>query len=163
MGHPWSLFGLFLSLLQQMYVKKSMQCSAWCCDSNQRPPGHESPPVTTRPGLPPFSFISSGKLLCDIWLARSCDLRQNNDDEADNYPVAVWQVKSRQMSLKMPKNDFTRKSKDFETFTKLPKMWTIWANTLLPQALKMCSKCNKSSNLVTLIQSKTIRTLQDKS
>ena len=101
MGHPWSLFGLFLSLLQQMYVKKSMQCSAWCCDSNQRPPGHESPPVTTRPGLPPFSFISSGKLLCDIWLARSCDLRQNNDNEADNYPVTVWQVKSRQMSIKI--------------------------------------------------------------
>ena len=31
-------------------------------------------------------------------------------------------------------------------------MWEIWANYLLPQALKSCSKSNKSPNLVTLIK-----------
>ena len=29
-------------------------------------------------------------------------------------------------------------------------MWEIWANQLLPQALKSCPKSNKSPNLVTL-------------
>ena len=29
-------------------------------------------------------------------------------------------------------------------------MWDIWANQLLPKALKSCSKSNKSPNLVTL-------------
>ena len=29
-------------------------------------------------------------------------------------------------------------------------MWKIWADFLLPQALKSCSKSNKSPNLVTL-------------
>ena len=29
-------------------------------------------------------------------------------------------------------------------------MWEIWANLLLPKALKSCPKCKKSPNLVTL-------------
>ena len=33
---------------------------------------------------------------------------------------------------------------------KLPKMYEIWANLLLPNALNDCQKCNKSPNLVTL-------------
>ena len=31
------------------------------------------------------------------------------------------------------------------------KMWEIWANYLLPRAIKSCPKSNKSTNLVTLI------------
>ena len=31
----------------------------------------------------------------------------------------VWPAKSRQMSTKLPKNDFTRKFKDFDTYTKM--------------------------------------------
>ena len=60
MGHTQSLFcimlpcGLFKhqSNVQQTHVEND--CSIlqpW--DSNSRPLGHESPPVTTRPGLPP--------------------------------------------------------------------------------------------------------------
>ena len=30
-------------------------------------------------------------------------------------------------------------------------MWEIWANQLLPKALKTCPKSNKSPNLVTLL------------
>ena len=30
-------------------------------------------------------------------------------------------------------------------------MWEIWANRLLPSALKSCPKSNKSPNLVTLV------------
>ena len=41
--------------------------------------------------------------------------------------------------------------KDFDTCNDLPKMWEIWANLLLPQALKIRPKSNKSPNLVTLI------------
>ena len=34
---------------------------------------------------------------------------------------------------------------------RLPKMLAIWAKKLLPQALKSCPKCNKLSNLITLV------------
>ena len=41
---------------------------------------------------------------------------------------------------------------DFHTFTKnCQRMWEIWANLLLPMALKTCPKSNKSPNLVTLV------------
>ena len=43
------------------------------------------------------------------------------------------------------------KIKDFDTFTKMPKNVAIWANKLLPKALKSCLKSNKSPILVTLI------------
>ena len=33
--------------------------------------------------------------------------------------VSVWPEKNRQMSTKVPKNDFTRKNKDFDTITKI--------------------------------------------
>ena len=42
-----------------MYVKKCPS-SIWCRDLNSRPLEHESPPITTRPGLPPhrnFVFV----------------------------------------------------------------------------------------------------------
>ena len=53
-------FGLFkqtsLQLLQQIYVK-ICPSSIWCQDSNPRPLEHESPPMTTRPKLPPNEVI----------------------------------------------------------------------------------------------------------
>ena len=50
-----------------------------------------------------------------------------------------------------PKNDFTRKTIDFDTIKKLPKNVGDLANELLPKALKSCQKSNKSPNLVTLM------------
>ena len=39
----------------------------------------------------------------------------------------------------------------FDNFTKNAyEIWEIWANKLLPEALKTCPKSNKSPNLVTL-------------
>ena len=35
-------------------------------------------------------------------------------------------------------------------YKKCRRMWDIWANQLLPKALKSCPKSNKSTNLVTL-------------
>ena len=56
------------------------------------------------------------------------------------------------MSIKLPKNDFTKKFKDFDTFTKIcERMWAIWANQLSPKALQSCLEYNKSPNLVTLL------------
>ena len=48
------LFKQTLQFLQQIYVKK-MLCpsSIRCRDTNPRPLEHESPLITTRPGLPP--------------------------------------------------------------------------------------------------------------
>ena len=65
MGHPRPLLHLFLvffkqrmQISQQIYVKKCPS-SIWYFDSNSRPSEYESPPLTTRPGLPPFvSFLA---------------------------------------------------------------------------------------------------------
>ena len=46
------LFKHTLQFLQQINVKKCPS-SMWWRDSNSRPLEHESPPITTRPGLPP--------------------------------------------------------------------------------------------------------------
>ena len=59
MGQPRPLFRLFsvfsnkhYKFLQQIYVKRCPY-SIWCWDSNPRPLERESPPITTKPGLPP--------------------------------------------------------------------------------------------------------------
>ena len=52
------------SFLQQINVPKSPSL-VWGWDLNQRPSDHESPPVTTKPGLPPASFV--------IWFLMSTD------------------------------------------------------------------------------------------
>ena len=45
------------------------------------------------------------------------------------------------------------KLKDFDTFKKkILRMCEIWANQLLPKALKSCPESNNSTNLVTLYQ-----------
>ena len=46
------LFKLTLQFLQQINVKKC-RSSIQFLDSNLQPLEHESPPITTRPGLPP--------------------------------------------------------------------------------------------------------------
>ena len=41
------------------YSKYMWKCpsSIWCWNSNPRPSEHESPPITTRPGLPPLNVL----------------------------------------------------------------------------------------------------------
>ena len=61
MGHPRPLFVYFclfkqtLQFFQQVNVKKCPS-SICCWDSNPRPLEHESPTITTRPGLPPYKW-----------------------------------------------------------------------------------------------------------
>ena len=49
-------FRLFKQTLQFFTTNKCEKCpsSIWCRDSNPQPSEYESPPITTRPGLPPF-------------------------------------------------------------------------------------------------------------
>ena len=62
MGQPRPLFHLFLSFqntlqfLEQIIVKKCPS-SILCRDLNSQPLEHESPPITTRPGLRPLMFF----------------------------------------------------------------------------------------------------------
>ena len=70
MGQPRPLFRLFsvfsnkhYKFLQQIYVKKCPS-SIRCRDSNPRPLERESPPITTRPGLPPQSFLPLAIIFC---------------------------------------------------------------------------------------------------
>ena len=65
MGHPrplsvyFRLFKQALQFLQQINVKKC-QSSIGCWDSNPQPLEHDSSPITTRPGLPPFLVTKLG-------------------------------------------------------------------------------------------------------
>ena len=45
-----------LHILQQNICEKCPS-SIWCRDSNSQPLELESPPITTRPGLPPHKFV----------------------------------------------------------------------------------------------------------
>ena len=77
MGQPRPLFNSFSSFqtntsnfTTNMYVKKCPS-RIRCRDSNSWPLEHEPPPITTRPGLPPFkcSVIAAALVLltsCDI-------------------------------------------------------------------------------------------------
>ena len=56
------IFGLFkqaMQILQQINVKKCPS-SIRCRDQNSQPSNYESPPLTTRPGLPPNKLHSFG-------------------------------------------------------------------------------------------------------
>ena len=54
------IFGLFKQKLQIFTSNICEKCpsSIWYRDLNPRPSEHDSPPITTRPGLPPILFIS---------------------------------------------------------------------------------------------------------
>ena len=55
MGQPRPIFNL-LSSFQTISISKftTNKCEKWCRDSNSLHLDYESPPITTRPGLPPF-------------------------------------------------------------------------------------------------------------
>ena len=70
MGHPRHLFHLFSSFqtnitILTINISEKMSSSIRHWDLNQQPLEHESPPITSRPGLPPnreltaFNLISS--------------------------------------------------------------------------------------------------------
>ena len=63
MGQPWPLFRLFSVFSNKHYKFLQQICekcpsSIWCRDSNPRPLARESPPITTRPGLPPIFLLT---------------------------------------------------------------------------------------------------------
>ena len=72
MGHPRPLFRLFLVFfkqtiqrVQQINVKKCPSITQ-CWDSNSQPSNYESPPLTTRRGLPPsILLVTLLNDLCD--------------------------------------------------------------------------------------------------
>ena len=60
-GHTRPLVHLFLSFKTNITTHRTNKCekcpsSIWCWDSNPWLSGHESPPITTEPELPPFLF-----------------------------------------------------------------------------------------------------------
>ena len=65
------IFGLFRQTLQifTTNVCEKCPCSIWHRDSNPRPQERESPPLTTRPGLPP----SKKKCLFAIFKVQTCE------------------------------------------------------------------------------------------
>ena len=67
--------------------------------------------------------------------------------------LPAWPVENCQISIKVAKNDFTRKIKDFHTITKLPKNAGDLGKLIVAKGLKSCPKSDKSLNLVTLTAS----------
>ena len=59
MGHPQPLFNLFVSFQTIITTNNSAKCpsSILYWDLNPQPLEHESPPITTRPGLPHYNII----------------------------------------------------------------------------------------------------------
>ena len=51
-------FRLFKHPNFKTIICEKRQSSIRCWDSNPRPSDHESPPITTRPGLPPYCSLS---------------------------------------------------------------------------------------------------------
>ena len=67
MGQPRSLLSFNFGLLRTNIITnfttnicEKCSSSIQCWDSNPRPSEHESPPITTRPGLPPWLTIVCG-------------------------------------------------------------------------------------------------------
>ena len=57
------------------------------------------------------------------------------------------------MSIKVAKNNFTRKMIDFETFKNCLRMWKIWTDLdkiIVAKGFKSCPKSDRLPNLVTL-------------
>ena len=100
MGHPRPLFHLFssfkqtLQFLQQINMKKCPS-SIWCQDQNPRPLEYESPPIITRPGLPPLKKIFySFNIFCDRYSKTSWpQMTESLSTYPENTPL-LYQVKS---------------------------------------------------------------------
>ena len=50
-------FRSFQTNIVTIYTTNECPSSIWCQDSNSQPSDYESPPLSTRPGLPPFMSI----------------------------------------------------------------------------------------------------------
>ena len=72
----------------------------------------------------------------------------------------VWPDKNRQISIKLPKNDFTRKINDFDTFQKLPNNVGDLGKIIVATGLKWLPKVQKSPNLVTLVPARMLSFLK---
>ena len=65
------IFGIYqtnITFFQQYNAKIIHPIAVWCWDSNPRPFDHESPPITTRPGLMPGrTFLLFAEVCCGIF------------------------------------------------------------------------------------------------
>ena len=83
---------------------------------------------------------------------------ENVVQNALEHPISVTR-KNRQVFIKLPKNDFTRKMIDFKTFKKLCNLCGQFGQINCCHRLwKVCPKCNKLPNLVTLHPMNTLAT-----
>ena len=94
-----------------------------------------------------ISFIAWPRLLLNLFES-VCFTKNANFNFLKMQPA--WPVKVAKCLLKLPKNDFTRKMKDFDTFKILPKNKGNLGKAIAASGFKSCPKCNKSPNLFTL-------------
>ena len=66
-------------------------------------------------------------------------------------PTSVTRKKSPNVYISCPKMISLKNDSYRHLYKNCLRMWEIWANYLLPKALKSCPKLNKLPNLVTLL------------
>ena len=81
--------------------------------------------------------------------------RQNKEENWFIFTIGLLTSVTRKKSPKVykscPKMISLEKLENLTPLQICLKMWEIWANYLLPRAIKSCPKSNKSPNLVTLL------------
>ena len=93
-------FKLFKHTLQffttNKYVRKCSS-SIWCQDSNSRPLKHESPPITTSPGLPPQNgfFIFFAKTNSESPAVKTHTSSLSKSEILPCYSINRWQFINR--------------------------------------------------------------------
>ena len=85
------LFSSFQTNITFFTTNKCETCpsSIWCWDSKPRPSEHESPPITTRPGLPP-KVVKLFVMLIAIKLTLRSDRMFCLDDDDDDVTVYIF-------------------------------------------------------------------------
>ena len=102
MGQLRPLFQLFLSFQTHITIFTTSKCEKypsiiWCQDSNSRPLKHESPPITTSPGLPPQNgfFIFFAKTNSESPAVKTHTSSLSKSEILPCYSINRWQFINR--------------------------------------------------------------------
>ena len=117
-------------------------------DENKEKEAENGPFLNKKKHSVSNSFVLSKRESLD-WPIKNKTKLSSKDFISD----AVWPEENRKMSIKVDQKWFHYKNDIFwHLYKKCLRMWEIWANLLLPKALKSCPKLKKLPTLVTLIR-----------
>ena len=92
----WAIHGLFFNYFclikqtVQFFTTNKCPSSIQCWDSNPQPSEHESPPITTRPGLPPKSFLTILKTYSNCFYDAQVEGSGIVIDKVSQHVISSW-------------------------------------------------------------------------